>query len=149
MSSKNHWCYQCWNREANRWQPELFVRHNHEQAVSDAKEKFLEVSIGWPGVMRDAKVFATLHIDKAMQEGWIPKLCRALLSGRVNVSFLLWVDLAYLILYYCIKYWTCCNNGQAMLNITLQFKYSQPDWVCFWVIKSQVANCDKMLEYQS
>ena len=75
MSSKNHWCYQCWNQQANGWQPELFLGHKNEQAVFDAKEKFLEVSIRRKGVAKGGSTvpvtppFASLFLTKQPKTG--------------------------------------------------------------------------------
>ena len=88
------------------------------QAVCDATGKFLVVDIRWPGGTHDTKVFANSHINKAMQEGRIAKLYRALLPGRNKVPLLLLADPAYPSLPNCMKeYSTCYNNGQVMCNI--------------------------------
>ena len=91
------------------------------QAVCDATGKFLDVDIRWPGGTHDAKVFANSHINKAMQEGRISKLYRALLPGRNKVPLLLLADPAYPLLPHCMKeYSTCYNNGQVMFNTMLR-----------------------------
>ena len=59
------------------------------QAVCHSTGKFLDVDIHWPGGTHDAKVFANSYIDKAMQDGRIPKLYRTLHPGRDKVPILL------------------------------------------------------------
>ena len=51
--------------------------------------RFIDVDINWSGETPDAKVFADSRINKAMREGKIPKMFRALLPGRDEVSGIL------------------------------------------------------------
>ena len=90
------------------------------QAVCDAKGKFLDVDIRWSGGTHDTKVYAKSHINKAMQEGRIPKMYKTLLPGREKVPLLSLADPAYPLLPHCMKeYSTCYNNAQVMFNTIL------------------------------
>ena len=96
------------------------------QAVCDAKGKFLDVDIRWSGGTHDTKVFAKSHINKAMQEGRIPKMYKTLLLGREKVPLLLLADSAYPLLPHCMKeYSTCYNNAQVLFNTMLRSARNQ------------------------
>ena len=96
------------------------------QAMCDARGKFIDVDIKWPGSLHDARVFANSAVQNNYRNGMFKLFYDELTPGGELVPQLLLGDPAYPLLPYVMKeYETCKNDSEVMFNTMLRSARNQ------------------------